>query len=92
MIKDIEQYFEVGEVIEMTNDKSFSGGGFKAKFCHRDPGKGYWGVDEKGLMRNSAFARKVAPKVMVVLHFEGSTVHTRMISKSLADKILRGVI
>ena len=90
MIKANENYFEFGEVIEMSNDKSFSGGGFKAKFCHRDPGQGYWGVDEKDLMRNSAFARKVAPKVMVVLHFEGITAHTRMISKSLADKILIG--
>jgi hypothetical protein len=45
-------------------------------------------ADVDGYLIGTTYARKIEPKVNVVLYCEGSTAQTRYIPQSLADKIL----
>tara|TARA_R110000796_G_scaffold4724_3_gene18053 strand:- start:156 stop:440 length:285 start_codon:yes stop_codon:yes gene_type:complete len=49
-------------------------------------------LNKSGYTEAFSFARKIAPKVRVVLYGKGSTAQTRQIPQSLADKILAGEV
>jgi hypothetical protein len=81
--------FEFDEEIELSDLGDFSKNVLRGKFRHQNPNSGsYWAADRHGYMFNSTFARKIEPKVMIVLYGEGSRAQTRQIPQSLADKIL----
>jgi hypothetical protein len=79
--------FEFDEKIEISNfigylDSSIG----KYKFTNAD-GKRIF-ADVNGYLIGATYARKIEPKVMIVLYGEGSRAQTRQIPQSLADKIL----
>ena len=49
-------------------------------------------LSDTGSLSYYKYARKIEPKVMVILYGKGSTAQTRQIPQSLADKILAGEV
>jgi hypothetical protein len=91
--------FEFDELIEVSDNHDFRDTQ-EARFMvdYRTSKQDWHGsypivvINKEGLSRQYGYARKRAPKVMVVLYSEGSTAQTRQIPQSLADKILAGDI
>jgi hypothetical protein len=92
--------FKFDEWIEVSNNPEFSGVGEPVRFqCYLHDshlkyigGAPYCVIKPDGTAGFYCFARKIEPKVMILLYLEGGTARTRQISKALADKILAGEV
>mgnify|MGYP003643354254 CR=1 len=83
--------FEFDEKIEISNfigylDSSIG----KYKFTNAD-GKRIF-ADVNGYLIGATYARKIEPKVTVILYGDSSTAQTRQIPQSLANKIIAGEV
>jgi|TARA_R110002095_G_C4251583_1_gene240177 hypothetical protein len=82
--------FEVYDKIDVCRNVDFREGVGTGEFLYKDPHGMHWIINGKGYIECERFARKVEPKVTILLYGKGSTAQTRQISEALADKILNG--